>query len=241
MLRPWQKIPIDENQETVIELPLDFLRLQPHPYLSIGAPYQAGLTPWRLRKNVINRLFSAQESLKEIEPEFQLAVFDAWRPIDVQSFMVDFVIQEKCLHRGIPVESTKSSLGYKQIVEEVHRFWAPPSYDPLTPPPHSTGGAVDITLASSDGIELNMGGDIDFIGEVSKPNFYEESFNKDSASVEGKWHFRRKILFDVMKSSGFAQHPNEWWHFSYGDQLWAWSTNSSKALYGAIQVDESKS
>ena len=25
-----------------------------------------------------------------------------------------------------------------------------------------------------------------------------------------------------MTKFGFAQHPNEWWHFSYGDQLWAW-------------------
>jgi D-alanyl-D-alanine dipeptidase len=25
-----------------------------------------------------------------------------------------------------------------------------------------------------------------------------------------------------MVSAGFQQHPNEWWHFSYGDQMWCY-------------------
>ncbi|MFZ9739796.1 MAG: M15 family metallopeptidase, partial [Prochlorotrichaceae cyanobacterium] len=29
-------------------------------------------------------------------------------------------------------------------------------------------------------------------------------------------------LRQVMTTAGFANHPKEWWHFSYGDQLWAW-------------------
>ena len=37
-----------------------------------------------------------------------------------------------------------------------------------------------------------------------------------------------------MTKFGFAQHPNEWWHFSYGDQLWAWKNNKANALYGKI-------
>lgn len=30
----------------------------------------------------------------------------------------------------------------------------------------------------------------------------------------------RQLLNEVMNHSGLARHPNEWWHFSYGDQLW---------------------
>ena len=36
-----------------------------------------------------------------------------------------------------------------------------------------------------------------------------------------------------MKQAGFVQHPNEWWHFSYGDQLWSWLSKESNAIYGA--------
>jgi D-alanyl-D-alanine dipeptidase len=35
-----------------------------------------------------------------------------------------------------------------------------------------------------------------------------------------------------MEVAGFAQHPNEWWHFSHGDQLWAWRLGHPSAHYG---------
>ena len=44
-----------------------------------------------------------------------------------------------------------------------------------------------------------------------------------------------------MKFSGFVQHPNEWWHFSYGDQLWAWTTNANAGFYGSVDDDDSES
>ncbi|MCZ0900835.1 D-alanyl-D-alanine dipeptidase, partial [Microcoleus sp. HI-ES] len=28
---------------------------------------------------------------------------------------------------------------------------------------------------------------------------------------------------------GFQQHPNEWWHFCLGDQMWAWLTNQNNS------------
>ena len=46
------------------------------------------------------------------------------------------------------------------------------------------------------------------------------------------WHGRRQLLRDAMGAAGFAQHPNEWWHFSQGDQLWAWRSNQAEAIYG---------
>lgn len=34
-----------------------------------------------------------------------------------------------------------------------------------------------------------------------------------------------------MGAAGFAQHPNEWWHYSFGDQLWAWRKGEAVAVY----------
>ena len=45
---------------------------------------------------------------------------------------------------------------------------------------------------------------------------------------------RRNLLKEIMILFGFVQHPNEWWHFSYGDQLWAWKNKKANALYGKI-------
>ena len=36
-----------------------------------------------------------------------------------------------------------------------------------------------------------------------------------------------------MKQAGFVQHPNEWWHFSFGDQLWSWFSKQCDAIYGS--------
>jgi D-alanyl-D-alanine dipeptidase len=43
-----------------------------------------------------------------------------------------------------------------------------------------------------------------------------------------------------MTAAGFRRHPQEWWHFSLGDQLWAWlidqETGEGAALahYGRV-------
>jgi D-alanyl-D-alanine dipeptidase len=42
-----------------------------------------------------------------------------------------------------------------------------------------------------------------------------------------------------MTEEGFAGHPEEWWHFSWGDQLWAALTNAPAAHYGLALVENS--
>ena len=54
------------------------------------------------------------------------------------------------------------------------------------------------------------------------------------------WQSRRDLLANVMRKAGFVRHPHEWWHFSYGDQLWAWKKNISTAIYGSCTPSESK-
>jgi D-alanyl-D-alanine dipeptidase len=35
-----------------------------------------------------------------------------------------------------------------------------------------------------------------------------------------------------MAEEDFAGHPDEWWHFSWGDQMWAKLTGADAAHYG---------
>jgi len=37
-----------------------------------------------------------------------------------------------------------------------------------------------------------------------------------------------------MEEGGFLRHPGEWWHFSQGDQMWAWLQNSVNPSLSAI-------
>ena len=223
-MRPWSLIPIAECGEPMQELPPALLRMEPHPYMALGAPYGASGTPFQLRLGVVQRLLDAQQQLIEHDPSLRLSIFDAWRPIAVQAFMVDHSIAELCRERGVEVRSGDA---FDQVVADVGRFWAAPSRDPMTPPPHSTGAAVDLTLSSSDGTPLAMGGEIDAIGAVSEPQHYA---GRDDSNAR-RWHQRRQLLAEVMGAAGFAQHPNEWWHYSFGDQLWAWRRGAAVAIY----------
>ena len=223
-MRPWSPIPIEECGEPMQALPPALSRIEPHPYMALGAPYGASGNPFQLRLGVVQRLLDAQQQLVEHDPGLRLSIFDAWRPIAVQAFMVHHSIAELCRERGVEVRSGDA---FDQVVADVGRFWAAPSRDPMTPPPHSTGAAVDLTLSSSDGTPLAMGGEIDAIGAVSEPQHYAGREDSDAQ----RWHQRRQLLADVMEASGFAQHPNEWWHYSFGDQLWAWRRGAAVAIY----------
>ncbi|MEA5440998.1 M15 family metallopeptidase [Cyanobium gracile] len=228
-LRPWSPIPIDDAGEPLDELPATLWRLEPHPYQRLGAPYGAGASPFRLRRGVIVRLKTAQGLLQQQQPHWRLAIFDAWRPLAVQAFMVRHAFREACRERSLDPDAAGPAQA--AVAAEVDRFWAPPSPDPATPPPHSTGAAVDLTLAEADGRPLAMGGEIDAIGPISHPDHYAEA---PPGSEAADWHVRRLLLVGVMAAAGFAQHPNEWWHFSHGDQLWAWRCQEPQALYGAV-------
>ncbi len=231
MVRPWSPIPIDDGGEPLMALPDELMRLEPHPYQALGAPYGEAGCPFRLRRGVVEKLLDAQQRLRQREPLWGLAIFDAWRPVAVQAFMVRHAWLGECASRG--VDPDRPGPEREAIAAEVDRFWAPASADPATPPPHSTGAAVDLTLAGADGSPLAMGGEIDAIGPVSEPGHYAAAEAGSGWPGEaGEWHRRRSLLRQVMESAGFAQHPNEWWHFSHGDQLWAWRLGKDVARYG---------
>ncbi len=231
-LRPWSPIPIVEAGEPLVSLPPQLWRLQPHPYVRLGAPYGNQGDPFRLRSGVLERLLQAEHALQQAQPLCRLAIFDAWRPLAVQRFMVRHAVVEECARTG--VDPDQPSPARDQVMAAVGRFWAPPSDDPTTPPPHSTGAAVDLTLADDAGTPLAMGGEIDAIGPVSEPEFHAQAALTDPGGEAARWHGRRQLLARVMAGAGFVQHPNEWWHFSWGDQLWAWRRGETQARYGRI-------
>jgi D-alanyl-D-alanine dipeptidase len=233
--RPWNPIPIRDNGEPLVDLPPALLRLEPHPYAVLGAPYGPGGGPFRLRAGVVRRLLDAQAELQRWEPGWCLAIFDAWRPLAVQRFMVRMALVEECGRRGLDPDVAGPEL--EAVEQLVGRFWAPPSDDPAAPPPHSTGAAVDLTLADRQARPLAMGGAIDELGAVSEPEYYAAAAAERPDSKEAEWHRRRERLRDSLATAGFAQHPGEWWHYSHGDQLWAWRVGRPLACYGRCPED----
>lgn len=235
-MRPWNAVPIEESGEDLQPLPPQLLRLDPHPYASLGAPYGPGAGPWQLRRGVIERLLEAQRLLQLEHPGQCLAIFDGWRPVAVQRFMVRHALAEECARRGL--DPAQPSPARDAVEALVARFWANPSEDPALAPPHSTGAAVDLTLADGQGRPLDMGGAIDTLGPVSEPDHHAEAARRDPHGEAARWQRRRDRLAGVMAAAGFVRHPNEWWHFSHGDQLWAWSLGQPSARYGRVAGGE---
>ena len=44
----------------------------------------------------------------------------------------------------------------------------------------------------------------------------------------------RKILYDAMINAGFVNYPLEWWHYSYGDRMWAAYSKRTECFYDKI-------
>ncbi len=227
-MKIWNKIPIKENGDKLIAIPSYLKFFDPHPYYHLGAPYKDKTSIWKLRKEVVNRLVKVNDYLI-LKNRFHLLIYDSWRPLEVQEFMFNRAFSSECEKLDIDT-SIKNMKSYPSILEKVEKFWAYPSFDSRFPPPHSTGGALDVCLSDEHGNLVEMGSKVDQMDETSNPVFYENVKNEEAII----WNSRRNLLKQIMSKFGFAQHPNEWWHFSYGDQLWAWKNKKANALYGKI-------
>lgn len=228
-VKPYQQIPIVECGEPLVPLPLkQFAIASPHPYVALGAPY-GDKSPYYLRQQVLERLIAAQQQLQHYRPGWQIQVFDAYRPIAVQQFMVDYTFAELVAAQGRAIANLTES-EQQAIWQQVHQFWAVPNHDPTTPPPHSTGAAIDVTLVDTSGHPVDMGSPIDEISPRSYPDFFADRPEPDAQQA----HQHRQLLRQIMFSAGFLQHPNEWWHFCYGDQMWTWLSRETQANPSAI-------
>lgn len=215
--KPYRRVPIAENGEPLVAVEGEHLVMaEPHPYMAAGAPY-GGVSPWYLRKSVVEGLNAAAEALQVLRPGWKIYLHDALRPVAVQFYMVEYELKKLARAEGIDPENIAAE-DRARLMTQVLTIWAIPSEDPATPPPHSTGGTFDCTLVDRLGNKVPMGGEIDEMGPAQLPDHYI-----GVATQEGRrYHANRSILNMVLAQQGFERHPDEWWHFSRGDQLWAW-------------------
>lgn len=178
-----------------------------------------------LRQTVANKLRGANERLAAAGLE--LWVYDAWRPIAVQNHFHDHWMPEF-------LQRTRPELERETLQTEVERYWARGApggvVDPASPPPHLTGGAVDLTLRRIGGDTLFMGSIFDDVTAVSNTDHFESAGGMAFSDIEARDN--RRLLYWVMREEGFANNPTEWWHFSFGDQMWARITGRDAAHYG---------
>jgi D-alanyl-D-alanine dipeptidase len=79
--------------------------------------------------------------------------------------------------------------------------------DPVKGSIHNKGGAVDITLVTLQGVELDMGTDFDFFGRPA----YHDYLDLPQHILDN-----RKLLKETMEKHGFWSVRTEWWHYNLG-------------------------
>ncbi len=228
-------IPIQECSESLQVLPQDIFSFEdPHPYKSAGASYGM-YSPFCVRTGILQRLLKAQEFLNEEKPGYKLHIFDAYRPLSVQIYMVNFTREQVALQMGFQPDMLTEAQE-NLVMGEVFNLWAKPSSDPTQPSPHSTGAAIDLSIVDEQGTLLDMGSAFDELSDRILPNYY-----CNDTSIHGqRIHAHREYLNRIMMRAGFMRLTHEWWHFSYGDQMWALLKHIFElepqpyAYYGAI-------
>jgi D-alanyl-D-alanine dipeptidase len=187
-----------------------------------------------LRISVINKLRAINTKLNSIGLE--LYFFDCYRPIEVQNYFHDIWVPEY-LKKLYPDwnEATVSS--------EVDKYWAkgaPSSLavDMNSPPPHSTGAAFDVTIRHLSGEHLFMGSAFDDPSEISNTDYFEKQSSRQHLSASKNQALQnRRLLYWLMIDSNFCNNPTEWWHYSYGDQMWAKINMQPAAIYSKLNFD----
>jgi D-alanyl-D-alanine dipeptidase len=206
------KIDIQDNGEPLV----DIFQYSPHMLWAEASPRfdfpRSGLA----RVTVAEMLARAQSLLPE---GLFLQIVGAFRPFAVQKMMY---------------EAAKAELAAKHpdwddelLTEYINVFSAPPIWD--TPPPHTTGGAVDLSIVDKSGERLDM----------TSP--YEMGWDSAPTYVEGLSETARKnrdLLIGVLTEAGLTNFRGEWWHWSWGEPGWSLRTGRDVALYGAVPEDQ---
>ncbi len=182
-----------------------------------------------LRRSVADRLLRV--NARAGTAGLELFLLDAWRPRAVQAYFHDVWMPQELRRRGV-------QLAGAALMEEVERYWAAPTDDPESPAPHATAAAVDLTLRWKDGQTLWMGSLFDDVTALAHRDRFETPDADGFSFSDREAQANRRLLHWLMVEEGFAGHPDEWWHFSWGDQMWAALTGAPHARYGLAQVED---
>lgn len=167
-----------------------------------------------VRIGLLNRLESAASSL--VNP-YKLVIRAGHRPILVQKRLLKECAAD--YKKDNPGISDEEALGHART------FVSDPE---IALPPHVCGAAVDVEI-----VDAYTGKYLDFGSKMNDDN--EKSFLYYS-NLTDEQKANRFMLLTVMLNAGLASCKTEWWHFSYGGQVWAWFYGYQDSLYSPIDL-----
>jgi D-alanyl-D-alanine dipeptidase len=209
-LQAQARVPIHDNGEPLV----DFVGLSPRLCFAERHPVFNFPRVHLVRRRVAELLVAAAESLPA---GLNLTIEEGWRSPAVQRQMYEATEREfREQHPDWPPVVLKRA---------VNRFSAPP--DHRVPPPHCTGGAVDLMITTASGESLDL-----------YSPFSPASRKAATTAVRGLTPIaqrNRELLVAAITDVGLTNYPAEWWHWEYGTPGWALRAGQPAALYGLIE------
>ena len=211
-----QAMPVKECDEPLVDIAkASDLQFGPPPECPETAPHYRFV-----RQSILKRLQHAQSLLPD---GIYLRLYEGYRSLQVQQLLFD---QEYARVKQRQPELSDAQ-AYRETTRLVSAVQRPDGSRNV--PPHATGAAVDVELVDVNGQVLDFGMEIADWSTVDPALCLIEA---GGLSARARYH--RQMLQDVMECAGFVNYAEEWWHFSYGDQLWAYVTGNPAAIYGVI-------
>lgn len=206
------KIPTEDNGESLV----DIFQVCPALKWAEKSPRFDFPRTGLARVTVAEMLGRAQELLP---PGLHLQIVGAFRSFDIQRQMYEAARAE--------LASQHPEWDEELLTQYLNVFSAPPIWD--TPPPHTTGGAVDLSIIDGNGGRLDMVSPFE-IGWDSAPTAL--------GGLTPEARRNRDLLISVLTEAGLTNYRGEWWHWSWGEPGWALRTGHPVALYGAVPEDQ---
>lgn len=207
-------VPIQDNGEPLVDPRTLSSRIQfaeKHPKFA-GMPR----TP-KVRKRVAEMLTQAAESLPD---GIILQIVEGFRPLAQQRFMYESLKAEF---------SERHPEWSKSTLHRITNTMSAPPDDPC-PPPHTTGGAVDLCL-----LDANTG---ELLDMTSPFDWDETSAPTKMKGLSSTAQANRDLLCRTLEATGLTNYIGEWWHWSYGDSGWALRVGAPCAVYDRLPGSE---
>lgn len=244
-----RNLAVDEarNQEPLVDIAQYGIAGQSYysrPNQALGVVEGLLPTIW-LRQSVAERLSAINRELQisdEVSELFggrkiELYVEEGLRPQALQKTLYEQIFPEL-------IRKQHPDMGEREVLVERDELIAKPSRDSGSPAPHATGGTIDVSLRYANPelgyvstAAIPLGKDRVHTGEESYPDYFEHK--RSLTTTERQLRRNRRIHYWIMRGamlhgeSGFVVNPTEWWHWSYGDQMWAVLTHAPLVLFDA--------
>jgi len=204
---------IVDNGEPLV----DFLEICPEIVFAPIRPVMQFPRVHLLRRSVAHML---KDAAARLPAGYKLEVAEGYRPFAVQQFIYRISL-DRARKRFPGADEAK-------ILAEAGRFVAPPFA--VTPPPHLTGGAVDLAILDGEGKQLDFRSPYDMM-DVRGAKMYARGLTAEAEDS-------RALLRSVLEPTGLTNYADEWWHWSYGDNGWALRVGAPHAIYGRVELPE---